>query len=72
MLPKGFARPPIKGLLDTPTIVLALSTILLYVTVLFLFANDYLLPVFTTPLLALLIFASYTPLHEAVHIMLSD
>ena len=56
-----------SGGVAIPTIGLATSIILLYLAVLFLFANGYLSPVLTTLLLASLTFASYTPLHEAVH-----
>ena len=49
------------------TIILSVVAVFLYSTVLFLFANSFLSPLLTTPLLAVLTFISYTPMHEAVH-----
>jgi beta-carotene hydroxylase len=55
------------GKIALPTIGLAISIILLFLTVLILFANNYLSPVFATMSIGILTFASYTPMHEAVH-----
>ena len=49
------------------TIILSVAAVFLYSTVLFLFANGFLPPLLTVPLLAVLTFISYTPMHEAVH-----
>ena len=56
-----------SGEVAMPTICLTISIIFLFLTILFLFANEYLSPVFTTLLLTFLTFASYIPIHEAVH-----
>jgi beta-carotene hydroxylase len=56
-----------SGEVAIPTIGLAISIIFLFLTVLFLFVNEYLSPVFTTLFLTFLTFASYTPIHEAIH-----
>ena len=56
-----------SGKIAVPTIILSVLTIFLYSIVLFLFANNFLSPLLTVPLLAVLTFISYTPMHEAVH-----
>ena len=56
-----------SGMIAFPTIGLALLIFCLYIFVLFMFASGYLGPLISTLLLAILTFASYTPLHEAVH-----
>lgn len=56
-----------SGMIAFPTIGLALLIFCLYIFVLFMFANGYLGPLISTLLLGILTFASYTPLHEAVH-----
>jgi beta-carotene hydroxylase len=55
------------GMIALPTVGLAIVVFVAYLCVLFLFANDYLTPVISTLLLGGLTFASYTPMHEAVH-----
>ena len=50
-----------------PTIGLALLVSCLFMFVLFVFASGYLSPLISTLLLGFLTFASYTPMHEAVH-----
>ena len=56
-----------SGMIAFPTIGLALLIFCLYIFVLFMFASGYLGPLISTLLLGILTFASYTPLHEAVH-----
>jgi len=56
-----------SGMIAFPTIGLALLIFCLYIFVLFMFASSYLGPLISTLLLGILTFASYTPLHEAVH-----
>ena len=56
-----------SGMIALPTIGLAISVLCLYIGVLVLFANGVLSPFIATPLLGILTFASYTPMHEAVH-----
>ena len=56
-----------SGHVAIPTIILAVAAVFLYLTVLFSFANNFLSPLLTVPLLAVLTFMSYTPMHEAVH-----
>tara|TARA_R110002167_G_scaffold184228_1_gene384711 strand:- start:21 stop:857 length:837 start_codon:yes stop_codon:yes gene_type:complete len=56
-----------SGKIAVPTIILSVLTIFLYSIVLFLFASNFLSPLLTVPLLAVLTFISYTPMHEAVH-----
>ena len=56
-----------SGMIAFPTIGLALLIFCLYIFVLFMFASGYLGPLISILLLGILTFASYTPLHEAVH-----
>jgi len=56
-----------SGMIALPTIGLAISALCLYIGVLILFANELLSPFIATPLLVILTFASYIPMHEAVH-----
>ena len=56
-----------SGMIAFPTIGLALLIFCLYIFVLFMFASGYLGSLISTLLLGILTFASYTPLHEAVH-----
>lgn len=56
-----------SGMIAFPTIGLALLVFCLYIFVLFMFASGYLAPLISTLLLGVLTFASYTPMHEAVH-----
>lgn len=56
-----------SGMIAFPTICLALLIFCSYIFVLFMFASGYLGPLISTLLLGILTFASYTPLHEAVH-----
>ena len=56
-----------SGMIGFPTIGLALLISCLYMFVLFVFASGYLSPLISTLLLGFLTFASYTPMHEAVH-----
>ena len=56
-----------SGMIAFPTIGLALLVSCLYMFVLFVFASGYLSPLISTLLLGFLTFASYTPMHEAVH-----
>ena len=56
-----------SGKIAVPTIILSVLTIFLYSIVLFLFANNFLSPLLTLLLLPFLTFASYIPMHEAVH-----
>ena len=56
-----------SGMIAFPTIGLALLVFCLYIFVLFMFASGYLAPLISTLLLGILTFASYTPMHEAVH-----
>jgi beta-carotene hydroxylase len=56
-----------SGMIAFPTIGLALLVFCLYIFVLFMFASGYLSPLTSTLLLGVLTFASYTPMHEAVH-----
>ena len=56
-----------SGMIAFPTIGLALLVFCLYIFVLFMFASGYLSPLISTLLLGILTFASYTPMHEAVH-----
>ena len=56
-----------SGMIAFPTIGLALLIFCLYIFVLLMFASGYLGPLISTLLLGILTFASYTPLHEAVH-----
>ena len=56
-----------SGMIAVPTIGLALLVFCLYIFVLFMFASGYLAPLVSTLLLGVLTFASYTPMHEAVH-----
>ena len=56
-----------SGMIAFPTIGLALIVFCLYIFVLFVFASGYLSPLTSTLLLGVLTFASYTPMHEAVH-----
>ena len=72
-LHKKFDRAALKisreysGRVGILTIILSVAAVFLYSTVLFLFANSFLPPLLTVPLLAVLTFISYTPMHEAVH-----
>jgi len=56
-----------SGMIAFPTIGLALIVFCLYIFVLFMFASGYLSPLISTLFLGILTFASYTPMHEAVH-----
>ena len=56
-----------SGKVAISTIILSLLVILVYPTVLFLFANKVLTPLITIFFLMGLTFASYIPMHEAVH-----
>ena len=56
-----------SGRIGFLTIILSVVAVSLYSTVLFSFANGFLSPLLTVPLLAVLTFVSYTPMHEAVH-----
>lgn len=56
-----------SGQLAIPTLVLSLLIILIYVIVLFLFSSKFLSPFLTISFLIVLTFASYIPMHEAVH-----
>ena len=56
-----------SGKIAITTIILALLVVLIYPTVLFLFANKFLPPLMTIFFLMGLTFASYIPMHEAVH-----
>lgn len=56
-----------SGKVAFTTIILSLLVILIYPTVLFLFANKVLTPLITIFFLMGLTFASYIPMHEAVH-----
>ena len=56
-----------SGKVAFTTIILSLLVILIYPTVLFLFANKVLTPLITILFLMGLTFASYIPMHEAVH-----
>ena len=56
-----------SGKIAVPTIILSVLTIFLYSIVLFLFASNFLSPLLTLLLLPFLTFASYIPMHEAVH-----
>lgn len=56
-----------SGKVAIKTIILSLLVILVYPTVLFLFANKVLTPLITIFFLMGLTFASYIPMHEAVH-----
>lgn len=56
-----------SGRIGFLTIILSVVAVSLYSTVLFSFANGFLSPLLTVPLLAVLTFMSYTPMHEAVH-----
>ena len=56
-----------SGMIAFPTIGLALLVSCLFMFVLFVFASGYLSPLISTLLLGFLTFASYTPMHEAVH-----
>ena len=56
-----------SGHVAIPTIVLSLLVVLIYSTVLFLFATKHLSPLLTVFFLIGITFASYMPLHEAVH-----
>ena len=56
-----------SGKVAITTIILSLLVILVYPTVLFLFANKVLTPLITIFFLMGLTFASYIPMHEAVH-----
>ena len=56
-----------SGMIAFPTIGLALLVFCLYIFILFMFASDYLSPLISTLLIGILTFASYTPMHEAVH-----
>ncbi|MDG1712682.1 MAG: fatty acid desaturase, partial [Woeseiaceae bacterium] len=72
-LHKKFDRAALKisreysGRVGILTIILSVAAVFLYSAVLFLFANSFLPPLLTVPLLAVLTFISYTPMHEAVH-----
>ncbi|MFT6046414.1 MAG: beta-carotene hydroxylase [Arenicella sp.] len=56
-----------SGGVALPTIVMATFVVSLFSSVLFLYANDFISPLFSTLLIAILTFVSYTPMHEAVH-----
>ena len=56
-----------SGKVAFTTIILSLLVILIYPTVLFLFANKVLTPLITIFFLMGLTFASYIPMHDAVH-----
>ena len=56
-----------SGNVAIPTIVLSLLVVLIYSTVLFLFATKHLSPLLSMFFLIGITFASYIPMHEAVH-----
>lgn len=56
-----------SGSVSVLTIVVSFFAIFLYLLALLLFANNLLSPSLTVPLLAVVTFISYTPMHEAVH-----